>query len=370
MPDRRTSERWAELPDRLAALAAVARDARVERLVLREPATLTWLLGARVHVPQTLDAACLDVVVEAVDGGAPRLTLVTNAIEAPRLQDTELGGIPAQWVVVPWWEPRDRRLPSDERTGTERPLSGAIDVAGRIAALRRVLSPQQQEQLAAVAREAAAAATRTAIALTPAHSEYTAAGLLASELLAAELEPVVLMVAGGDRGGRHRHALPTAAPLGNRAMLAYCARRHGLIASVTRFVSFEPLEGADRDAYQRLLGVEQAFLDATRPGARLGDVVTAGTEAYADMGLPADEWHRHHQGGLSGWQPREFPANRDSDIRLAEGMVVAWNPSSERWKVEDTAIVRPDGPELLVHDPRWPALTIGGRLRPDVLVLA
>jgi antitoxin VapB len=361
------SDRWADLAGRLDGLAAVASDAGVGTLVLRDPATLAWLLEARVHVPLTLDTACLDAVVDLA-GPAPELTIVTNAIEAPRLQDTELAGIPAQWAVVPWWEGRDGRLPAGTDTGSDRPAGQTVDVSGSVAALRRTLSPRQQSLLAGVSRDAAAAATRTALRLSPETSEYAAAGLFAAELMAGGMDPIVLMVGGGNRGGRHRHPLPTADAVGRRAMLVCCARRDGLVASVTRIVAFDPLTAEQEDAYRRLLAVEQAFLDASQPGTRLGDAFAAGATAYQRSGFDADEWHRHHQGGLSGFQPREFPAHRGSDITLGEGMVVAWNPSAVGLKVEDTAIVARGGPELLVHDPSWPSLDVGGRTRPDVLI--
>ena len=95
------TDRWADLPEKVAELATVARDRGLDTLVLRDPANLTWLLGGRVNVPQTLDTACLDVVLDCVS--RPRITLVTNAIEAPRLRDTELAGLDATWDVVPWW---------------------------------------------------------------------------------------------------------------------------------------------------------------------------------------------------------------------------------------------------------------------------
>ena len=43
-----------------------------------------------------------------------------------------------------------------------------------------------------------------------------------------------------------------AEPVGSRAMLVACGRRHGLVASVSRIVSFAPLDHEQRDAYTRL----------------------------------------------------------------------------------------------------------------------
>ena len=76
--------------------------------------------------------------------------------------------------------------------------------------------------------------------------------------------------------------------------------------------------------------------------------------------------HRHHQGGLSGWEPREFPAAPDSPQVLEAGHVVAWNPSGDGWKVEDTCVVTDGGVRPLVTDPRWPVEQVRGRARPGI----
>lgn len=367
MADAPGGPRWTDLPTQAAALLTAVEDRGVHTLVLRDPATLGWLLGGRVNVPQTLDTACLDVVLDGTPTD-PRITVVTNAIEAPRLRDTELAGAPVEWAVVPWWGSREAMLPRGADVGSDRAADGQVAVTTEIAAVRRVLTPHQQDLLREVCRDAAAAATACAAALSPTTTEYAAAGHFARELLSRELDPIVLMVGGADRLADHRHPLPTSRPLGDRGMLVACGRRHGLVASVTRIVSFASVPSADHQSYLRLLEVERSFLDATRPGARLGDVFAAGAAAYAEHGFAADEWHRHHQGGLSGLQPREFPAHLTTDLVLPAGAVVAWNPSGGGWKVEDTALVGADATRCLVDDRVWPTVTVGGRTRPDVLV--
>ncbi|MFD1718655.1 M24 family metallopeptidase [Georgenia deserti] len=340
-------------------------------VVLRHQGSLSWLLGVRSHVPQTLDAACFDLVVEApaAEGpGGARLTVVTNAIEAPRLRASELADLDADWTVVPWWETREPELPTGPDVLTDVGYPGARVVTG-LGALRRSLTRHQAEQLETVSRDAAAAATDTARELTPRTTEYAAAGLFSRELLARGLDPVVLLVAGDTRIGPHRHPLPTGEALGRRAMLVCCARRHGLIASVTRTVAFTPPTAGEHDAYHRLLEVEGDFLDATRPGRTVGSVVAAGTAGYAVHGFAPEEWHRHHQGGFSGWQPREYPAHPASTDVIPDAAVVAWNPSAAGWKVEDTSIVSDAGPRPLVVDPRWPTRTVRGRRRPEPLIL-
>jgi Xaa-Pro aminopeptidase len=356
-----------DLRYKLEQLSGVARQHGVSTLVLQEPANLTWLLECRVHVPQTLESACLAAVVET-GTDQPRVRIVTNAIEAPRLLDTELADVDVDWQVLPWWESRTEALPAGVGVGTDRSVPGCVDIAGAVLSARRKLTTRQQALLAEVCADTAAASTEVAELADPSMTEQAAAGHLADALLARGLDPIVLMVGGGTRPERHRHPLPTPDPLGDRATLVCCARRDGLVASCTRIVAFAPLSPGDRARYDALLEVERCFLDATRPTTRVGDVFARGVAAYAAHGFDRDEWHRHHQGGLTGFQPREFPAHAGSDVELCPGMAVAWNPSAAGWKVEDTCLVAPDGVQPLVHHDEWPSLTVGGRARPDVWV--
>lgn len=362
MPTRQVPRpHTAELETKLSALRRIASETEATNLVLRRQGSLSWLLGGRSNVPNTLDAACLDAIITPDE-----LILVSNAIEAPRLQATEFAGIPAQWRVIPWWDDRASALPT-EQTASDLPLPGMFDAAAQVADLRRVLTPAQRADLAELCADAAAATTRAALQLRPELTEYAAAGLLAGELLADAMDPIVLLVAGRERLASDRHPLPTTAPLGERAMLVCCARRHGLVASVTRIVNFGELSAAEHDRYRALLEVEADFLDASRPGTTLGDALATGTAGYARHGFAPDEWHRHHQGGFSGWEPREFPARPGSPQPLVEHQVLAWNPSADGWKVEDTCLVTADGVRPLVADEQWPSIEVRGRSRPDVL---
>ena len=358
----------AEPAEQLQVLRRVAADAGVHTLLLREPATLGWLTGARWHVPQTLDSTCFDVVVERADT-APALRVIVNAIEAPRLADTELAELDVHWTVLPWTQSRADAWPSGADVGVDRPLAGATDLSTAVRAARLVLTGAQTVRLTALARECAEAARTTCECAAPGMSEYAVAARVAAELLQRGIDPICLFVAGESRMATHRHPLPTLEPLGRRAMVVVCGRREALVASVTRIVSFGRIPAIDRDRYADLLAVEQAFLDASRPGATLGSAFEAGISAYTRHGFSDTEWTRHHQGGLTGFVPREVLGSPGEATVLAAGNVLAWNPSAAGWKVEDTVVLDAHGPRLLSHDGVWPSVKVGGRLRPDVLQL-
>jgi Xaa-Pro aminopeptidase len=362
-----TTSRTADLTHKLARLCGAVAGHDVHTIVIGQPANLAWLLECRLHVPQTLDSACLSAVVETGPGG-PRVRIVTNTIEAPRLRDTELADIDVDWEVLPWWQSRADGLPRGRSVGRDASGPGWTDLSDTILDVRRQLTDRQQALLAAVCADTAEATTEVGAAAEPTMTETAVAARLAAALLARELDPIVLMVGGGDRPKRHRHPLPTTEPLAHRGTLVCCARRHGVVASCSRIVAFGPLSVEDRDRYDALVEVERAFLDATMPGRRLGEVVDRGVAAYAAQDFAPDEWHRHHQGGLTGFQPREFPADPGSQVMLRSGMAVAWNPTGAGWKVEDTCVVTEGGVRTLMHDDGWPTLSVGGRARPDVWI--
>ncbi|WP_160160817.1 Xaa-Pro peptidase family protein [Actinomadura sp. K4S16] len=356
-----------DFAERLRRLKHLAARRGVDTLVLREPATISWLTGGRSHVPQTLDTSCADIIVDV--RGEPAAMVVVNAIEAPRLRDTEFADLPLAWTTVPWWEDRTGSLPVGRTVGSDRPGAASVNLSGDLAALRRELTPYQAGLLGGVCADAAEATTAAALRVRPGMTEYAAAATLTDELLSRGLDPIALFVAADRRAAVHRHPLPTMTIIGERVMLVCCARRSGLVSSVTRIRCFRPPSAAEQSAYRRLLDVEAAFLNASRPGTRLGDAFTAGTAAYAEHGFDATEWHRHHQGGFSGWHPREYLAHEGSDDVITEHSVVAWNPSADSWKVEDTCLISREGLRPLVDDGHWPTLTVAGRRRPDLLTV-
>ncbi|MCL3861800.1 Xaa-Pro peptidase family protein [Actinotalea sp. K2] len=363
----------------LEQLRDLARARGVHTLVLRSPATLSWLTGARWHTQQSLHSPCFDVVLDGLDGspGSPvGVRVVTSVIEAPRLRDIELAGAfrdDYEIDTVDWDQDRTDRLPAGPGVGSDEAArdhpGGRVDLADAVAGLRRVLTPWHRAELTTLAAESTRLVGQVARTVRTGNQERAIAGRLAGALVTAGIDPVVLFVGSDHRLTTHRHPLATGRPVERVAMLACVVRRRGVVASVTRVVAPGRLTSQEHDRYLALLHVEAAFLSATRVGTTLGEAFVAGTASYAEHGFDPLEWRRHHQGGLSGFAPREALATAASRIELADGMVCAWNPTGDGWKVEDTTLVGPQGPTTLDLDPGWPTLTVAGRRRPDVLRL-
>lgn len=316
-------------------------------VVLESPGVVAWYLGgARVAVP--LGGPSVVAVLVARSGD----TVHCPVMEEPRLRLEE--GV-EDAVAVPWDAPL---VPDDWRRNPRYLPEHALDEQLRSA--RASLGDTEVSRYRALGLEVARAVTSVARTLGPAHSERHVAGLLAARVLELGAEPVVLLVAGRSRLG-HRHPLPTAAPLGDRAMLVVGARRHGLIVNLTRWVGEpDPREAA-------LLAVEAAVLDATTLGASLAHILATLQGAYPANGFDADEWRSHHQGGPTGYLGRDPKVTASTVGVVADRQAFAWNPSAPGLKAEDTVLATSAGIELLTNDPDWPSVLVAGRSRPTTL---
>ena len=344
---------------RISRLRGVLAASNNHTIVLRKNPNLAWAIGGRVHVPFTLDAACLDLIVTE-----DSVVAVTNAIEAPRLIAEELPeGI--EVTIVNWWEGRDGQLPSGAGVASDIPGGDRADLSLEVEKLRQSLNEFEIERFREVSADAATALGDALKSLKPGLTEIDVAGLISAKLWEKNLDLCFLGVAGESRVKRFRHPLPTSSPIGNKVVASICARRKGLIASATRIATFGKAD--DYADYLSILKVEQVLLDTTVVGTTFAQPIEAVIPAYAANGFDADEWTHHHQGGPTGFLPRDWTANKGSTRVIQENQPISWNPTGRGWKAEDTIIATSNGIEILSNDPTWPSIEIGGRTRPDVL---
>lgn len=311
------------------------------RLLLAQPENFAWITGGDNTVPINRGAATLEV-------GLDYLRIHASNIEARRLSEEEVAHL--EVVSFPWYAPS--------------PPSGPSDSEHDLTHLRVQLSPEEHLTYRQLGLDTSAAVGEVMRAALPSWTEQQLAGALAEALYSRGVRPLVLMAAGQERIQTRRHPIPKALPLGRLALAAVCARRRGLVASVSRVKSWG--FPTAQELNQQLLQVEAAALDSARPGQTLGQVLQQMQAAYQGIGQP-DQWQLHHQGGLTGYRPREILAMPHSQVTLQTGMAVAFNPSQPGAKVEDTFLITPTGLENLTPDPLWPSLDWSGRSRPLVL---
>ena len=347
--------------ERMQPIRELMNKRGLDAFVVRRNPNLAWAIAGRAHVPSTIDAACFDLIV-TLDS----VTAVTNSIEAPRLIAEEFPqGIEVR--IINWWEGRDPLLPTGEKIGSDQAGAGRVDLSVEVESIRSSLIESDLARFKDICTDAASALGAAMKVVKNSDREIDVAGRISKSLWESDLEIAFLGVAGESRVKRFRHPLPTTELIGSRVVASICAKRKGLIASVTRIVTFGELSEPDYDSYLALLNVEAALFDATTVGSAFSEPVKAAIAAYPANGFDADEWTHHHQGGPTGYLPRDWPATTTSARAIVEDQPIAWNPTGKGWKAEDTILSTVAGIKILSVDPNWPMQLVQGRYRPNVL---
>lgn len=352
-------ERAAEAAAKLALLRECLARSGAAAIRLRGTDWFAWAsAGGSNAVLHTTDGGVAELLVTQDEA-----VVLTDEIELARLREEE---IPAGFTfhVAPWAqiELHERYvlgLAGGQPVLSDRPHGDEQALPAALRQRRMVLGAPEQARYRQLGREAAEAMTETLRAARPEWTEYELAAAGAAALWRRGIHPALVLAAGERRLPLYRHPTPSHERIGARAMLVFCARRHGLYANLTRFVSFGPAP----DEQQALLDVEATGLAAVVPGKSLSAVYHAFAAAYhhADRESAMGE---HHQGGITGYQAREIIATASTATELEAGMAFAFNPSFAGLKVEDTFLLGPQGLDNLTLDPQWPAVTVQGRQRP------
>jgi antitoxin VapB len=297
--------------------------------------------------------------------------LFTSNIEAPRLEKEEqLKAQGWEFQVTPWHASQVdlETLCQGLVLASDGPLAGAVDVSADLARLRACLTPEEGKRFQELGRTCAGAMQAAIQAVKPGQTEYQIAANLAAEAEVQGVQAIVNLIATDERIYSFRHPLPTAKKLDKYAMLILCGRKNGLICSITRLVHFGPLPDELKLKAEACARVDAVFINSTRPGRSVGDVFELVIKAYTAVGFP-DEWRKHHQGGVCGYEPREYLAVPGSPDRVALGQVYAWNPSITGYKSEDTMLVGENRSEILTAIPGWPETIVDGVARSSILVI-
>lgn len=330
--------------DRVRCLMALSD---VECLLLTSQTNFYWLTGGRPYINQSVEKAAGDLLVTK-----DKVFLIVNNIEAERLLTEELPGLEIEGATFPWWEStgastRLGQLAAGKQVVTDNELGL------KLAKLRWQLLPTEQERFADTGLAAGAVLDAVGLAIEPGMSELEIAAIMRQEAASRGVNPWVALVAVDDRAYKYRHPVPTAKKLAKYAMLVISGRKHGLYASATRSVHFGPIPADLKYRHEAVAKVDTAFIGSTQPGATVRDAFQTGLAAYQAVGF-GDEWQNHHQGGMAGYNSREFRVTKDNTELIAAGQAYAWNPTIAGVKSEDTFIVGDNGPQFVTVTSQFP----------------
>ncbi len=312
-----------------------------------------------------------------------RRFVIANNIETPRMLAEEVPNAHFEPLSFTWQaEKADGGTVSKTALSVLRPgaaIAADIDIGGgvptiegKVAACRHRLTADEAVRFRRLGSDAGAAMRQAINRFEPGDTEIAIAEKIRHELASAGAVSVVTLAAADDRIKRFRHPVPTANRWQRTLLTVTCARRGGLIVSLSRIVTLGTPDDELIRRTQAAADVFAALRHATRPGTTGRELYEAAERAYRAAGFP-DEIGLHHQGGAAGYKTRDWVAHPSSGEAVKLGQAFAWNPSITGTKVEETCIVTEGGTDVVTASPDFPliAAMIGGTeyLSPGILSL-
>lgn len=345
-----------EFKEKLKIMRDLVAAHDVDGLLLRRISSFAWATcGAASYVNTAAAEGAASLLVTR-----DKTYLFTNNIEAVRLEEeTELTDQGWEFQVSPWFDPMAALIKhtSGKKLIADVTFGDARDINPEFSRLRANLTAPECERMRLLGALCARIMDTAARLVRPGMSEYEIAGLLGGEAQKYAVQPIVNLVAVDERIFKYRHPLPTNKKLSKYAMLVLSGRKAGLVCSITRLVHFGPLPAETKSIVYAAAKVNAALISSTRPGNSLANILQRGQQVYTENGY-ADEWQQHHQGGVVGYEPREYLAIPGSKDLVSIGQAFAWNPSIAGAKMEDTLLVGEHSNEIITTISGWPVISI------------
>jgi antitoxin VapB len=343
-----------ELDEKQQRISEWLKRKELVAVLLRRHENIAWATGGasegRVRIPQETQVFSL-----LITGTGGRYYLAGKN-EGPRLHDEEFGATDFEPVLYDWYadgllsEARrlaGGKLATDYATG-DLPVVNFYE-------LREELLPQEIARYRWLGEEVAASTADVLSSLEPGMSDYEFEALTAAALLSGGVLPSVLLMGTDERLLKYKHCVARGGELKHYGMVNLCARKWGLVISITRYIHFGKLPAELADRFAAAAHVQAALLDATREGATSAQLFAVAKNAYAKVGH-AEDIEKHHQGGATGYNEREWVATPAGVQVVRNSQAFAWNPSIKGTKVEDTSLLLDGNIETLTETPELPVV--------------
>jgi Xaa-Pro dipeptidase len=365
-----TEAAWnAELEAKHEKLVEWLRAEKLGGILLKRNENIAWITGGAVEavVCAAVETAVVSVLVTAE---GKRYYLSTEN-EGPRLHDEEFSALDFEPVLFPWFEDDTNTVAAKLAGG---PLASDTPGVGvklvSLYPLRAALSETEIARYRWLGLETAAATVESLHQVEPGLSEYDLEAITTANLFRRGILPSVHLYAVDERVFKYKHAVPRGARLKSYGMLNLCARKWGLVVSITRFIHFGKLPAELAARFESAARVNAALLDATKAGATSAGLFKVAQDAYTAEGFPGEE-RFHHQGGPAGYGEREWVATPNGTQVVVDNQAFAWNPSIRGGKTEDTVILHNGKIEWLTATPELPVIEakVNGTVYPAAGVL-
>lgn len=290
--------------------------------------------------------------------------LLASNIELPRLTAEEIDELPVKTVGYQWNKENLPKTIEDlginpRAVQTDTPSLGFKQLPTNFSHLRYAFTEPELDRYYSLGQDATRVVENYCRQhIEPGQTELEIAGGLSSRLLGEDIIPTVLLIGSDRRAFNYRHPIPKNKQLENYVMVVVCGKRNGQIINLTRCVHFGPVSNQLSDRFQSCCQVDATFISATRAGRTPATVLGKGIQAYHNQGY-SDEWKQHHQGGATGYREREYLATNETTGPIVPKQPMAWNPSIQGAKCEDTIIAHENNYSFVTEPGEaWPTIEV------------
>lgn len=335
---------------KIEAIRTSLKEKQFDGIEIKSQANFSLITRGRGFIGLASTLACGSLFITL-----DHIYLVTENIEANRLFNEQLGENPLIKVLAfPWDEPNKRAVIVGVITGGLK-IASENDLETELFTLRTIMSTYDLKEYQKLCLEAAEILESICKNLKRGMSEYELAGIIAHDLWRANIEPITTLIGFDERAQLYRHPVMHGNLLKNYALVGICGRRNGLIVSISRDVLIDKDEEMMLK-HAKCAMVNAAFTNRLKVGNSLEDVFINGVNQYGEQGYPL-EYKEHHQGGLTGFIPREIRANAGCIHIISENEVYAFNPTIQGAKCEDTVLVTNDGVKVMTYTGNYDYVT-------------
>ncbi|HEX8566542.1 MAG TPA: M24 family metallopeptidase [Pyrinomonadaceae bacterium] len=354
-----------ELQEKTERLMKMLAAENLGGVLLNSQPNFAWLTGgANNGVDGSRENGAASLFIRS-DG---KRFVLASRIEMPRILAEEISAGDFEPIEFGWEDEKASAnfltnrvfdlLTEDKNFGSDIAFGADVrTIESAIARCRYQLTETEIERYRQLGKDAGTIIGNLAKTLAPGQTELEIARLASEALAQKNIRSVVTLVAADERLEKFRHPVPTHKKWEKTVMIVVCARREGLIASLSRIVCAGKASEGLKQKTQACAEVNAQILAATKPGETGAQLYKTAAAAYERVGF-AGEINSHHQGGATGYRTRDWVAHPSSTEVVGSDQAFAWNPSISGTKIEETLVCRDNSIEVLTASPDWAQISV------------
>ncbi len=326
----------------------------IDGVLLSKNDNFSWITcGGRGWVGKDTESSVASVLVTK-----DRVFLISNNIEIERLLREEVKKDIFEPVFYKWYEPQSsalERIIVGMKIASDIYMTGFKNIEKYIKPLRMVLTRWEIERAKKNGEEMERLLEDVVSSAKADMTEYELAASVEKAFTEKGFELPVLLVFSDESRNLYRHNLPRNKKLGRFFFVSVCARKGGIVLSMTRSAAF--IE--DKNIllqHKKNARIDAKIFTRTTEGKLLKEMFYIIRNIYKEEGA-LEEFEKHHQGGIGGYNSREEKAMPDSNTVLKKNMLIEWNPTITGTKSEDSFILGEKKYITFTKNSAWPSLT-------------